>query len=250
MVWAIVKVLPVPVAPIRHWWAAPLRRFSVSCLIAVGWSPLGLNSLTTSSGRLGSGRDIRRCYGAWGEPQVRPQPLGQAWPDAADLLQIGKASERPFGLFPVLGDPPGQRRPDARQRGQLLGRGVVRVERRQQPAGGGGGGGGGRRVGQVRRPVPEPPAQRPTQRQPQRRDRPPAAAATTRRAVAASPDPALPPPPPPPPRGPSWRAWRISARSSSIRLSAGLGRYRSSTSPPPGSAAWSSPSSCQVTLST
>ena len=43
---AIVKVLPVPVAPKRTWNFLPSLIPSDKALIAVGWSPVGLNSDT------------------------------------------------------------------------------------------------------------------------------------------------------------------------------------------------------------
>ena len=46
IVCAIVKVLPLPVTPIRVWHFLPARNCSTSLSIACGWSPAGAKSLT------------------------------------------------------------------------------------------------------------------------------------------------------------------------------------------------------------
>ena len=48
MAWAIVHVLPVPVAPSSVWWRMPRWSPSTSCSIACGWSPVGSNGATSS----------------------------------------------------------------------------------------------------------------------------------------------------------------------------------------------------------
>ena len=42
MVFAIVNVLPEPVTPNNTWALSPAKTPSVNCLIASGWSPVGL----------------------------------------------------------------------------------------------------------------------------------------------------------------------------------------------------------------
>lgn len=41
MIFAMENVFPVPVAPSRVWWRRPFLRPLVSCLMALGWSPVG-----------------------------------------------------------------------------------------------------------------------------------------------------------------------------------------------------------------
>src|SRR5690606_24969063 len=48
---AVVADLPVPVAPSSTTSVSPALMRAVSSLIAAGWSPLGVYSLTTSNGR-------------------------------------------------------------------------------------------------------------------------------------------------------------------------------------------------------
>src|SRR6266571_3232236 len=58
MVWAMVKVLPVPVAPRRVWKRWPEERLAVSLSIAWGWSPWGWKGEMTWK-RFFIGRDYR-----------------------------------------------------------------------------------------------------------------------------------------------------------------------------------------------
>ena len=51
MMLAIVKVLPVPVAPSKTWNFLPEKMPSLSLEIASGWSPVGLNLETISKRR-------------------------------------------------------------------------------------------------------------------------------------------------------------------------------------------------------
>ena len=47
MVWASVKVLPVPVAPSRVWCLRPLASPSTAARSPAGWSPVGWNRATS-----------------------------------------------------------------------------------------------------------------------------------------------------------------------------------------------------------
>src|SRR5579863_5402050 len=94
MTWAMVKVLPEPVTPIRTWSTSPLVTLSTSPAIACGWSPAGWNSEWMAKRRpwSASGRAAVRI-GAGMSLKIRARwPLFQlALGGAAQARQIGPA---------------------------------------------------------------------------------------------------------------------------------------------------------------
>src|ERR1051326_1415439 len=111
MTWAIVKVLPVPVAPRRQTAGRPSRRPAARRAMAAGWSPGGLKGGTTSNPPergIGNGRDLigGRLWGRMGLPS-RP-----------DRVQGGfEAREKDCGV----GDGRAEARAEfATERGQAL----------------------------------------------------------------------------------------------------------------------------------
>src|SRR5699024_4392916 len=88
---AAVADLPVPVAPSSTTSFSPAFRRSVSSAIAVGWSPAGWYSETTSSGAVlrcksVTGRMLLRYADALTFHLPRPDPGGQRGPSAKGWL--------------------------------------------------------------------------------------------------------------------------------------------------------------------